>query len=434
MRTPFLLVSRARLVSLLTAIALTAALAAPARGPTGPAAVFVTWQNDPTTTVSIDWHLPAGTDIESIQVRPLGKRRWTSHQGELLPFPFSTRLVRRVQLQGLQPAATYELRIGGSPTYRYRTLPATLSRPLRFATGGDTHADEARFGPMNRVVAARDVDFVVFGGDLAYSNGDPRLVEREQVWFETLTRTLITRERRLIPVIAGIGNHEVFAHPDTSAAVALLTRATGVKRGDAPFYSVLHAGAKAPYYRTIDVGGYLSLVLLNSGHGADISGEQTDWLRRVLRDRVEVPHLFPVYHVPGYPSVRSFDGATSQKVRASWAPLFDEFGVQVVLENHDHAYKRTHPIRDGRRSAGGTVYIGDGSWGAEPREVGRDQPQAAWYLEKAISINHGIIVTLDDSTARFEAVDTSGTVVDRHVARAHRGFHLPDGGARSRSH
>ena len=49
----------------------------------------------------------------------------------------------------------------------------------------------ARFRRLG-VVAARDVDFVLLGGDLAYSNGDPRLVAREEAWFETVANTLVT--------------------------------------------------------------------------------------------------------------------------------------------------------------------------------------------------------------------------------------------------
>jgi hypothetical protein len=67
-----------------------------------------------------------------------------------------------------------------------------------------------------------------------------------------------------------------------------------------------------------------------------------------------VPHLFPVYHVPGYPSVRAFDGATSAQVREHWAPLFERAGVRVAFENHDHAYKRTHPIRAGAATRPGS--------------------------------------------------------------------------------
>jgi hypothetical protein len=388
-----------------------------------PVAIFTTWNGDPTTTVSVDWHLAAGTDIAAIEVRGPGIRRWKSYPGTSFAFPYSSRTVRRAQVDGLRPASTYELRVGGSRIYRYRTMPSRLTartRPVRFATGGDTQAGETQFGPMNRIAAARDVDFVLFGGDLAYSNGDPRLVAREEAWYETVTRTLVTAEGRLVPVIAAIGNHEVFSSRDSSDSTRRMIRETGVKLGDSPYYSALHAHARDRRHHVIDVGNYLSLVLLNTGHTAPIDGAQTDWLREVLARRAAVPHVFPVYHVPGYPSVRLYEASNSTAVRTHWAPLFERHGLRVAFENHDHAYKRTYPMKGGQRDSTGVVYIGDGAWGAAPRVIGRDRKEPVTYLEKAISANHGIFVTLEGRTARLVAVDTSGATIDTHVAPPRR--------------
>src|SRR5688500_5621220 len=215
------------LLRTLAAAALVLSAAAPA-APVVPAAIFVTWDGDPTTTVSVDWHLLAGVDVPALEIRGPGIPRWRTHAGMPIRFPHSTRTVRRTHVTGLRPNATYELRIGDSPVYRYRTMPRRLTRPVRFATGGDTQAEDASFGATNRMVARHDVDFVLLGGDLAYSNGDPRLVAREEMWFETASRTLVTRNRRLIPVVAAIGNHEVFSNRDTSAATRRMIDSTGV--------------------------------------------------------------------------------------------------------------------------------------------------------------------------------------------------------------
>ncbi len=380
---------------------------------TSPVAIFLTWDGNPTTTVSVDWHLVAGTDVEAVEIRGPGIARWTAHPGAKFQFPHSTRAVRRARIANLRPGSTYELRIGASRVYSYRTMPARLTRPVRFATGGDTQADDARFGATNRYVARQNVDFVLLGGDLAYSNGDPRLVAREEEWFETVSRTLVTKEGRLIPVIAAIGNHEVFSDRDTTAETRDMIAKTGVQLGDATYYQPLHAHARDRQYSIIDVGDYLSLVLLNTAHTAAIPGAQTAWLRDALAARPTVPHVFPIYHVPGYPSVRAFGATNSTQVRENWAPLFEQAGVRVAFENHDHAYKRTYPIRGGRRDSTGVVYLGDGAWGAGPRPIGRDhQGVEEWYLDRTASVNHAIIVTLEQATARFEVRDSTGAKVD----------------------
>ena len=49
--------------------------------------------------------------------------------------------------------------------------------------------------------------------------------------------------------------------------------------------------------------------------------------------------------------------------RKHWVPLFEKHRVPVILEHHDHCFKRTLPLIDGTEKANGVVYLGDGSWG-----------------------------------------------------------------------
>ena len=44
-------------------------------------------------------------------------------------------------------------------------------------------------------------------------------------------------------------------------------------------------------------------------------------------------------------------------------PLFEKYRVPVVLEHHDHTFKRTKPLLDGLADDNGVLYLGDGSWG-----------------------------------------------------------------------
>src|SRR5690625_7699759 len=113
----------------------------------------------------------------------------------------------------------------------------------------------------------------------------------------------------------------------------------------------------------------MSLVLLDTDHTNPVDGVQTEWLEQVLAERQEVPHLFPVYHGPAWPSVRNPDWEQSVRVREHWVPLFEAYGVRVAFENHDHAYKRTRPIRNNRKDPSGVVYFGDGAWGVGVREI-----------------------------------------------------------------
>jgi hypothetical protein len=75
-------------------------------------------------------------------------------------------------------------------------------------------------------------------------------------------------------------------------------------------------------------------------------------------------------------------GLAQQK---NWAPLFYKHQVQLVVEGDSHVTKITHPIRpSSSHSSGfvrddkrGTMYIGEGCWGAPLRSNDNNQ---AWTL------------------------------------------------------
>jgi len=261
---------------------------------------------------------------------------------------------------------------------------------------------------MCRQGAARDPDFALLGGDIAYVNNEPKAFNRWFNFFRIWGETMVTRDGRIIPVVPAIGNHEV--HGDTYDI-----RGGAPNRGVSPdralFFYTLFSFPGRPGYNVLDAGNYLSLIALDSFHTNPVPGPQTDWLRGVLANRRHVPFVVPFYHVPAYPSHRPFNGATSVAIRTNWVPLFDDAGVRFVFENHDHTYKVTHSLRAGQPHPDGTRYLGDGAWAVNTRDV---KPAAEVpYLERTHSRNHVFVVTLHPGRADFIAVDPNGEEFDR---------------------
>ena len=87
-------------------------------------------------------------------------------------------------------------------------------------------------------------------------------------------------------------------------------------------------------------------------------------------------------------------------------------GVKLAFENHDHAYKRTFPIKNNKIDREGIVYIGDGSWGTRPREV--HKLEETWYLQKAQSIRAFTLVTLQGSYFNILSIDEDGNLIDSY--------------------
>lgn len=388
--------------------------AGPAAAAYDPPGLFLTWQRDPTTTMTIDWHALADAPREPVlEYRALGGADWTEARGASQPFPHCDRTIHRVELTGLDPATVYEFRPGADArVFRFRTMPATIDQPLRVAVGGDVRHSQAMMEKTNRVAMRHAPDFIVWGGDLAYANSDPRHVDRWHEFFTAIKNTLIDADGRVVPIVVAIGNHEVFWRPRYTGDEAHLPDLWGYANHDAAFFYDLFAFPPRPGIGALDFGKYLSLIILNTDHGMAIPGEQTRWLRNALRARRGQAHVIPVYHVPAYPSVRDFDGWASPEVREHWAPLFERHGVRVAFEHHDHAYKRTHPIRNGRVDERGIVYLGDGAWGVETRQA--HDPAETWYLARAASVRHFILMTLQGTHQHFLVLDEDGNMLDSY--------------------
>ncbi len=412
-------------------------------GSMAPVGLLLQWQQDPTTTMTIDWHTTDSQRNPELEYQELNDEEWHTVQSTSIGFPFSKdRIIHRVELTNLMPATKYRFRVPGvERPYKFRTMPDNVNKPIRFATGGDTHVGE-EFRKTNRLVAQYDPEFVLWGGDLAYANGDPRQIERWYDWFDGIMESLITPTNRMIPVLVTIGNHEVFKYERLERSGADLTepmRKWGLEDRSARFFYNIFAMPGSKGWGVLDFNDYMSIFLLDSNYGIGTTnpGEpQTKWLKNALAERRNKPHLFPVYHAPAYPSVRSMEKKAHPRVRNNWAPLFQKNRVRVAFENHDHTYKRTYPMRDGEIHATGVVYIGDGAWGdvgvreiASRQEIGRDdltedeynhwfRDGAEWpfYIKKGKSVRHFILVTIHGPHQHFIMIDNNNNVIDEYPA------------------
>lgn len=324
-----------------------------------PTSLFLTWQRDPTTTMTIQW-IGAAHEVADTSIRfakhSSGQEsiNWQTQPTASKPYPLTELQVFRSELTGLTPGTDYQFQIGtSSPAYRFRTMPANATDTISFISGGDVGINPHAIA--NNIQAARqDPMFTVIGGDLGYDDG--KRADISLAFIRNYAQHMIGRHGRLIPMIPCIGNHEVDG-------------GYGKPREKAPFFYALFDGLfRETSYTTLDFGDYLSLVLLDTGHNSAIGGVQTDWLENVLKERREHPHVMAVNHVPAYPSARKMVGiegkaGTGEENRKHWVPLFEKYRVPVVLEHHDHTFKRSKPLLNGLADSNGVLYLGDGSWG-----------------------------------------------------------------------
>jgi hypothetical protein len=403
-----------------------------------PEILFLTWDRDPTTTMTIVW-LGRDRKTPSAAVRyrthdPKAEAIWQSSPVSITTkFPvFETMkmreeaakaakktaeplgpndpqftgptdyVVQRVALTGLSPGMEYEFTIGDSAkVHRFRTMPAKATDSFHFVSGGDSGVNVHALN-NNRLAAAQDPMFVMIGGDLGYDNGVSGSTALN--FIRNYSMTMTDTKGRLIPLVTCLGNHEVRGGYNKTLK-------------EATFFTPLFGGLyPEKSYATLDFGDYLSLVLTDSGHCAKITGEQTEWLRGALKERTGKDHLIPINHVPCYPSFREPKAlakdkfGTGEEQRKEWCPLFEQFGVDIVLEHHDHTFKRTQPLTGGQVDrATGITYLGDGSWGhlRVPKN-----PEKRNYLQVVNEAYHFTLHRLEGEQRFHVALGETGKVLD----------------------
>jgi 3',5'-cyclic AMP phosphodiesterase CpdA len=138
---------------------------------------------------------------------------------------------------------------------------------------------------------------------------------------------------------------------------------------------------------------------------------QVSWLEKVLSNN---PNHWTIVlqHQPLYAMAK---GRDYQEMRAVLAPLFEKYGVALVLQGHDHHYSRTHKVAQDRvvdPAAPGVIYAisVSGPKMYEVQEANRnlmaqvvEQTQCYQVIEVAPDALHYVAYSADGATVdRFE--------------------------------
>jgi acid phosphatase type 7 len=371
-----------------------------------PRHVYLTWRGDTSRSITVNYQtlgrapeslvlydtVPRGGRPEAYRYRAYG----TAHRIDQHP---ENREIHWVELKPLKPGEAYYFVAGDaaggfSPERKFRTIPAGRE-PIRFVTGGDMGTD-AYFLPLLRQAALQQPLFGVVGGDIAYENGELRNWPRWDAWLDGWQNEMVTPDGFTIPMVLGIGNHEV------KGGLSIIG-------GKAPHYFGYFAQEPNTSYFSRTFGKNVAIYCLDSGHMAPHGGEQSAWLDETLTAHAAIPFKFAVYHVPFYPSHREYNGVLSIAGRSYWLPLFDKHRLTAGFENHDHTFKRTPLMKQNRPDPSGTLYLGDGCWGRPPRTVNAVR---RWYEVKAAPLPHFWRVDVSSRGVEYRAINQNGQIFD----------------------
>ncbi len=376
------------------------------------------WNDDPATTMTIGFDLSSG-DLNSVRVL----YDTQDHGGNTAAYAFSETPYRNVdynnmqnvfvKLNNLQANTIYYFLVidneGSSERMFFQTAPDSPNTRLSLVAGGDSRDlpdiltggvdDEIGRQNANKMVAKLRPHGVVFGGDMTWANDDvPIYSDVEPEWEEWFQDWQLTKapDGRMTPIIVARGNHE---------------------SSNETIYNFFDTPSPEIYYALNFGNGLLRLYTLNSE--ISLLGNQLNWLNNDLTSNCATWKMVQ-YHKP----MRPHHGEKPEQndMAVYWAPLFEDNGVQLVVECDVHLSKYTYPIRTARNfprhdegfirdDEQGVVYIGEGGWGAELRAA--DDKKGWTMASESFNQVKWIFVDAQSIEVRTVKTDNADAVVGK---------------------
>ena len=163
-------------------------------------------------------------------------------------------------------------------------------------------------------------------------------------------------------------------------------------------------------YYSFDYGNAHFIALNSNAQDAPFQrgDPQTEWLIADLEAHRDATWTFVFFHHPLF-RAHATRGVTPQ--RWVWQPIFDEYGVDLVINGHDHYYMRSHPIGKYQGEPGRGVYhLISGGGGAPTYPMA---PKAHAAARRRVHHITAVDVTGDRLVGR--AVDLDGNEFDAFV-------------------
>jgi 3',5'-cyclic AMP phosphodiesterase CpdA len=274
--------------------------------------------------------------------------------------------------------------LGGSAPAAGVTRPAVTTSPrpegaggpvLRLAVAGDVGTggpqERATAAAMDRLEERREFDVLLLLGDNIYPDGD--VAGAQEAVFGPFAGVLDGRTT----LLAALGNHDV-------------RTADGVPQ-------LAAFGMPGRWYlRRL---GPVDLIVLDSTRTGDPA--QLSWLEATLAAPERARWTVVAQHHPPLSAGWHGDHEPSRRLLV---PLFERYGVDLVLTGHDHDYQRSTP------QAGVTYVVTGGA--ATLRRTGRKPFTAA-----SASAYHFVELAVFADRMELRAVDQQQQVFDEVVLR-----------------
>ena len=371
-----------------------------------PDRVILTWSDDPATTQSVTWRTDVSVKKAFAEIAPAeGSPDFRLHTDsilavtELLVTDNNAAHFHSATFTGLEPGKKYAYRVGQgehwSEWFHFQTAE-DKDKPFAFLYFGDAQNEiKSMWSRCIRDAYSKmpDIDFMIHAGDLintAHSDADWGEWFHAGGWIYGMK-----------PSLATPGNHE-YARPSEQDEQRELTKFWGAS------FTLPRNGppelAETAYYMDYQDVRFISLNTMAMYVDSTTVPLQRAWLEEVLKNNENrwtiVTHHHPVYSAA--------DDRSNPIVRQTFQPLYEKYGVDLVLQGHDHSYARGHNLRYGEMHYDkGPVYVVSVS-GPKMYKLSFDE----WMERVASNLQLYQLIQIDGKRLQYQAFTATGELYD----------------------
>lgn len=312
---------------------------------------------DPATTTVVSWATSGVVANPRVQYGPAAEKPQQSVDADTSTYTDSASgtqvIVHHATLTRLHPATAYAYTVthdGASPVQASFTTPPRGRRPFRFTAFGDQAGGTTGFlgTPYGTAVVAQveslKPSFHLVCGDLCYADtARADVQDRAAIWNSWFNLNQPSSMNR--PWMPSLGNHEVEQGNGALGYRSYLARYRLPGNDSSAFDGQWYAfSVGSVRFIATDNNDVVYSTDFNFPVRGYSNRAQLRWLERELaqaRNDPDIDWIVVFVHFP----VMSTAGGADLGVRQTFQPLWDRYGVDLVLTGHSHDYERMYLTR-----------------------------------------------------------------------------------------
>jgi len=295
--------------------------------------------------------------------------------------------IHEIKLDGLKPATRYHYQVSYYNTTlesaSFTTAPVPGTPNWRMVAYGDNRTFPETHKRIVAQILKLNPSMIIHSGDLV-SSGDSYEQWKEQ-YFDPMKGL-----SENIAVFPSLGNHE---------------------RNSPHYYQYMSLpDENGESYYSFDYGNAHFIALNSNAREApfDIDSEQTQWLIKDLKEHAAAVWKIVYFH---HPLFRCHPTRGIEPQRWVWQEVFEEYGIDLVVNGHDHYYQRTYAIGNYQgKPSRGVYHLISGGGGAPNYPI---VPKV--HAANRRSVHHITVMDFLGDRIIGRAIDDEGNVFDAFV-------------------